>query len=102
MLRSSHPLLRPVLLGLGIALMLAAPLLGVLPGPGGIFVFAAGLILALRNSVWARKRFARLCKRYPKLGHYSDLALRRPSSRRRRARAEETATAGPGNADGVR
>ncbi|MBO9622380.1 MAG: hypothetical protein J7500_06685 [Sphingomonas sp.] len=91
-----------MLLGLGIVLMLAAPLLGVLPGPGGIFVFAGGLVLALRNSPWARKRFARLCKRYPKLGHYSDMALRRPSSRRRRARAQEAAVAASGNADRMR
>jgi hypothetical protein len=104
--RARHPLLRNMLLGLGFVLIVAAPIAGPIPGPGGILLFAAGLILVLRNSAWARKRFARLKKRYPKLGHYSDLALRRPSFRRRRAREQEATLAAsqpePGNADRTR
>lgn len=100
MTRARHPLLRQALFGLGLLLIALTPLVGPIPGPGGILVFAAGLILVLRNSAWARKRFARLKKRWPRLGHYSDLALRRPSFRRRRARAQEAAvTAAQADAD---
>ena len=52
-------------------------------------LFAAGLVLVLQNSAWARKKFARLKRRYPRFAHYSDLALRRRSFRRRRERARE-------------
>ena len=44
-----HPVLRPAMLALGAALIVAAPLVGVLPGPGGILVFAVGLSLVLRH-----------------------------------------------------
>lgn len=101
--RARHPLLRNLLFGLGLLLIAAAPIAGPIPGPGGILLFAAGLILVLRNSAWARKRFARLKKRWPRLGHYSDLALRRPSFRRRRAREQQAALAvDPRNADRMR
>ena len=100
--RARHPLPRMLLFGLGIVLILAAPLVGAVPGPGGILLFGAGLILVLRNSGWARKRFALLRKRYPRIGHYSDLALRRPSFRRRRAREREAASGGVSDADRMR
>lgn len=66
-----------------------SPLVGILPGPGGIFVFAAGLVLVLQNSLWAQKRFCRAKRRWPRFGHYADRALRRRSARRRRLRAQE-------------
>ena len=40
---------------LGILLMIAAIPVGALPGPGGIFVFGAGLALTLRSSMWAKR-----------------------------------------------
>jgi hypothetical protein len=40
---------------------------------------------------WARGRFARLKRRWPRFGHYSDMALRRRSFRRRQQRAREAA-----------
>lgn len=87
------PLVRTVLFGTGLLLIAAAPLVGVVPGPGGIFVFAAGLVLVLQNSEWARRQFARAKKRWPRFGHYADMALRRQSFRRRQARAKEAAFA---------
>lgn len=77
---------RWAMLGVGALLLLATPLVGMLPGPGGVFVFAAGMALILGNSAWARRRYVHAKKRWPKLGHYSDLSLRRPSARRRHAR----------------
>ncbi|HEY4545281.1 MAG TPA: hypothetical protein VIG90_02480 [Pedomonas sp.] len=52
---------------LGWVLMVASPLVGgPLPGPFGIIGFAAGLILVLRNSRWARRIFIRIKRRYPR------------------------------------
>jgi len=82
-----HPLLRLLLLATGLLLIAGAPVVGVLPGPGGIFVFAAGLVLVLQNSAWARKHFARIKRRWPRFGALADRALRRRSERRRRLRA---------------
>ena len=80
-----HPALRAALLGLGLLLIAVAPLVGAIPGPGGIFVFAGGLVLVLRNSLWARRRWARTKRRWPKLGDLADRTMRRPSALRRRA-----------------
>src|SRR3546814_3977554 len=66
--RRSHPAVRIALLVIGTLLILSTPIVGPLPGPGGIFVFAGGLTLVLRNSRWARRRFARLKRRWPKMG----------------------------------
>lgn len=83
------PLVRTVLFVTGALLIAVTPLVGIIPGPGGIFVFAAGLVLVLQNSVWAQKVFARTKRRWPRFGHYADKALRRRSARRRRERAAE-------------
>lgn len=85
--RSRSPIVRTILFVSGLLVMAASPLVGVIPGPGGILVFAAGLVLVLQNSHWARGRFVRLKRRFPRFGHYADMALRRRSFRRRRARA---------------
>jgi hypothetical protein len=87
------PAIRIALLVTGFLLIALTPLVGVVPGPGGIFVFAAGLVLVLQNSNWARKRFARLKRRWPRFGHYSDMALRRRSFRRRQQRDKDAAVA---------
>lgn len=80
------PLRTSVELALGVLLMAGAALVGPLPGPGGIFLFAGGLVLILRNSIWARKRFARFKARFPRLGRVLDLTMRRGSALRRRDR----------------
>jgi hypothetical protein len=68
--------------------MVAAPLAGVLPGPGGIIVFAIGLGLTLRNSAWARRRYVNFKKRFPKSGDLADWGMRRASRKRRADRAK--------------
>ena len=42
----------------GWALIVASPFVGILPGPGGIPVFLAGLVIVLRNSHGAHRLFA--------------------------------------------
>jgi hypothetical protein len=59
------------------------------PGPGGIFVFAAGLALALRSSEWAKRRYVRFKRWQPKAGRWADWGLRRKSARRRHDRRKE-------------
>ena len=93
--RPSHPAVRITLLVIGTLLILSTPIVGPLPGPGGIFVFAGGLTLVLRNSLWARRRFARLKRRWPKMGEMADHGLRRRSFRRRRAREIELGLRAP-------
>ena len=80
-----HPVSRWAQLVAGVLLIVAAPLVGAIPGPGGIFVFAAGLVLVLRNSHWARRRWARAKRRWPKLGDLADRTMRRRSALRRRS-----------------
>lgn len=80
--KSEH--MRIALMIAGWVLLVLAPIVGALPGPGGIFVAAGGLILLLRNSAWVRRHYARLKRRYPKTGHLCDCAMRRQSALRRR------------------
>jgi hypothetical protein len=70
-------------LGLGVLLMLVAPIIGIpTPGPLGIFIFAFGLALVLRNSSWARRRYVRYTRRYPRVQRAVNFGLRRKSKRR--------------------
>lgn len=93
-----HPMMRIAQLSLGGLLMIGALLIGPLPGPGGIFLFAGGLILILRNSRWARVRFARAKRRWPRLGRLIDRTMRRPSALRRHARDKADSVAPPASA----
>lgn len=79
----------------GLLLMAGSPLLGVLPGPGGIIVFGAGLALTLKYSEWAKRQYVRFKRRHPNKGAWADWGMRRPSARRREAlrKQREAATA---------
>jgi hypothetical protein len=78
--------IRHVLFAIGWLLILAAPIVGLLPGPGGIFVLATGFALLLETSPWARRFYVRAKRRWPKLGEWVDWGMRRRSARRRRER----------------
>ncbi|WP_286711525.1 MULTISPECIES: hypothetical protein [unclassified Sphingomonas] len=86
MASARSPIVRTALFVAGVLVIAVSPLVGILPGPGGIFVFAAGLVLVLRTSAWAQRAFCRAKRRWPRFGHYADMALRRRSARRRRLR----------------
>lgn len=83
------PAVRTALVGIGLLLILITPAVGVLPGPGGVFVFAAGAALVLKYSQLAKRHYVRLKRRYPKACSWSDWALRRQSFRRREAIRKE-------------
>jgi hypothetical protein len=87
------PGMRHVLFGLGILLVIASVAVGILPGPGGIFVFAAGLALILEASPGAKRVYVRVKRRWPRAGSWLDWGLRRGSARRRRAQAPIAAAA---------
>ena len=90
------PPVRVALVVLGCLLMAAAPIVGPIPGPGGIIVFAAGLSLVLKYSGWAKRLYVRFKRRHPKKGAWADWGLRRASARRRHeiARSREASEAG--------
>ncbi|MGY2733095.1 hypothetical protein [Sphingomonas sp. UYP23] len=90
-----HPMLRTLWFSTGVVLVILSPLVGAIPGPGGIFVFAAGLALMLQNSHRAKRVFVDTNRRWPKLGHYADMGLRRQSAARRRARDKVVRADGP-------
>ena len=73
------------LFALGIVLLILAPIVGALPGPGGIIVAGVGLALVLKTSMWAKRHYVRFKRWQPKAGRWTDWALRRSSAKRREA-----------------
>ena len=82
----SNAQIRLALFSFGLLLMLAAPIVGVLPGPGFIILFPLGLMLVLQNSAWAKRRYVRFKRSHPRYGDRADRIMRRVSAARRRAR----------------
>ena len=79
------PLVRHMLVALGFLLVAVTPLVGPIPGPGGIIVFGAGLSLILKYTGWAKRLYVRFKRRHPNKGRWADWSLRRASARRREA-----------------
>lgn len=84
--RKKSILIRQGLFVLGCLLIVVSPLVGAIPGPGGVFVFAAGLALILQNSEWAKRQYVKFKKKHPNKGRWSDWGMRRLSARRREER----------------
>ena len=95
--RKKSIMVRQILFFAGFLLIIVSPLVGAIPGPGGVFVFAAGLALILQNSEWAKRLYVRFKRRHPNKGRWADWGLRRSSARRREARLKQAQT-GAGNA----
>ena len=91
-----HPAVEWTIFALGIMLMIAAIPVGALPGPGGVFVFAIGLAMVLKTSMWAKRHYVRFKRSRPKAGSWADWALRRRSARRRLKREREQELPGAG------
>lgn len=84
-----QPWVQSVEFAIGLLLIIASPIAGAIPGPGGLFVFAAGLALVLRTSMWAKRRYVHFKRWQPKAGRWADWGLRRASAKRREAIAKE-------------
>lgn len=91
---NANEVVRLAQLMLGCVLIILAPIVSPLPGPGGIVVFALGLGLVLRNSAWARRRYVGFKKKRPQMGSWTDWGLRRKSARRRGERAKQARQTG--------
>src|SRR3954451_17827177 len=81
----NKPVIEYSLLAIGVALLVVSPLVGAIPGPGGIIIAGVGLALVLKTSMWAKRRYVRFKRWQPKAGRWTDWALRRPSAKRRDA-----------------
>ena len=80
-----HPVVEWSIFVVGIILMVLSPLAGVIPGPGGIFVFAIGLAMVLKTSMWAKRHYVKFKRWQPKAGRWTDWGLRRRIAKRREA-----------------
>ena len=89
-----NPIVEWSLFGLGVILLFLSPVVGIIPGPGGIVVAGIGLALILKTSMWAKRHYVRVKRWQPKAGRWMDWALRRQSAKRREqlAKAEESST----------
>ena len=81
---------------IGVLLLIVSPLVGMIPGPGGIIVAGLGLALILKTSLWAKRHYVRFKRWQPKAGRWTDWALRRSSAKRPAALRKPQQT-GPGN-----
>jgi len=91
-----HPVVEWTILAIGIALLVVSPLVGAIPGPGGIIIAGIGLALVLKTSMWAKRRYVKFKRWQPKAGRWTDWALRRRSATRRDA-IRKTARNGSSN-----
>ena len=78
-----QPWVEWAIFAVGVILLMLAPIVGALPGPGGIIIAGIGLALVLKTSMWARRRYVKFKRWQPKAGRWTDWALRRPSAKRR-------------------
>lgn len=83
------PAVRTGLFVLGLVLIVLSPVVGALPGPGGVVVFGAGLALTLKYSEWAKRQYVVFKRKHPNKGRWADWGLRRQSAQRREARLKE-------------
>lgn len=84
-----HPVVEWTMFVIGVLLLIVSPLVGAIPGPGGVVVAGVGLALILKTSMWARRHYVKFKRWKPKAGRWTDWALRRRSHlRRERLRRE--------------
>jgi hypothetical protein len=89
---NDHPIAVWSMFTIGVLLLVISPLVGAIPGPGGIVVAGIGLALILKTSVWARRRYVKFKRWQPKAGRWTDWALRRRSAKRRLAMLKQRET----------
>jgi len=93
------PAVRTGLFLLGCLLLAITPLVGILPGPGGVVTFGFGAGLVLKYSEWAKRKYVRFKRRHPNKGAWADWGMRRKSAKRRHARDQERLGAGAPQGD---
>lgn len=93
------PMVRSGLFLLGCLMVIVSPLVGAIPGPGGIIIFGFGLGLMLKYSEWAKRQYVRFKRRHPNKGRWADWGLRRGSARRREERIRQNQAGGAPTGD---
>ena len=88
-----NPIVEWSIFAVGVILLIISPLVGVIPGPGGIVVAGIGLALVLKTSMWAKRHYVRFKRWQPTAGRWGDWALRRGSAKRREALRKSTEAA---------
>jgi hypothetical protein len=83
------PAVQWTMFAIGVVLVMLAPIVGALPGPGGTIVFGLGLGLILKTSIWAKRHYVRFKKWQPKIARVTDWGLMRKSPKRRAERAKQ-------------
>ena len=63
-----HPVVEWTIFAIGVLLLLVAPLVGAIPGPGGVVVAGIGLAMVLKTSMWARRHYVRFKRWNPHWG----------------------------------
>ena len=63
-----HPVVEWSLFVIGVLLLAVSPLVGAIPGPGGVLVAGLGLALVLKTSMWAKRHYVRFKRWKPKAG----------------------------------
>lgn len=66
-----------VMIVIGWAFVVMAPIVSPLPGPMGLAFFIIGAALILKNSLWAKRKYAVHSKRHPEYGNWFNWAMRR-------------------------
>ncbi len=62
---------------IGWAFVVLAPIVSPLPGPLGLAFFVIGGALILKNSLWAKRKYALHSKRHPEYALWLNWAMRR-------------------------
>lgn len=83
------PAVQSGLFVLGWVMIALSPVVGILPGPGGVLVFAFGAGLVLKYSSWAKRKYVQFKRRHPSKGAWTDWGMRRKSALRRQALEKE-------------
>ncbi|WP_235090859.1 hypothetical protein [Sphingomonas lutea] len=85
-----HPIVEWTIFAIGVILLLLTPVVGALPGPGGVVIGGLGLAMVLKTSMWAKRHYVRFKRWQPRVmgrrmnpGTWTDWALRRQSAKRR-------------------
>ena len=89
-----HPVVEWAIFGIGVILLILTPIVGALPGPGGIILGGLGLAMVLKTSMWARRRYVKFKRWQPKAGRWVDWGLRRSSAKRREELRKQREEAG--------
>jgi hypothetical protein len=65
------------MIAIGWTFVVSAPIVSPLPGPMGLAFFVIGAMLILKNSLWAKRKYALHTKRHPEYGEWFNWAMRR-------------------------